>query len=201
MSNEESLSRFAADVASAVPPVDAETTGRYGDGLGSESEERQVDALVDYLAERHERYRGVEREVAYPERAARCDLRLADGTPVEAKLLRYWRANGDPEPHAYGHVFSPFDANTLLTDAKRLSESGFDRPGGLLGLFYERAPDDPVTVPESPERFGAETLARKAVVDLDFWYDLNASVAAIERFDGLRHPVHRRGAAIAWALE
>jgi|APHM01.1.fsa_nt_gi hypothetical protein len=67
-------------------------------------------------------YRTVEREVAYlaPNSSERYDLRLPDGTPAEAKLLRHWRANDDPEDYIYTHVLSPFHENTLLTDAKQL---------------------------------------------------------------------------------
>jgi len=91
---------------------------------------------------------------------------LTDGTPVKAKLIRYWRGNGDPEPTMYGHVFSPFHRNTLLTDARRLRASSFGDRSGLLGLFYTRAADDPETVEALPERYAAEDIAEKAVREL-----------------------------------
>jgi len=139
MSEHPSLEQFTRDITSVLSVVDSETTGQYGDGVGSEGEERQLDLLVDALRETDDRYHDLEREFPYPESTERCDLVLPDGTPIEAKLIRYWRANGDPEPTMYGHVFSPFHRNTLLTDVEKLHESKFDGPTALLGLFYERS--------------------------------------------------------------
>ena len=201
MTSSESLSQFTVDVASVIPIVDAETTGQYGPGLGSESEPRQVQLILDALQERTNGYEHVSREVEYPDRNARCDLRLPDGTPVEVKLLRYWRANGDPEPHMYTHVFSPFSSNTLLTDARRLATSTFEQHGGLLGLFYERRSSDSTTVRESPDLFTAEKLAEKVIHDLEFWYGIDARICRLESVDGLRHPVHQRGTVITWVLD
>jgi hypothetical protein len=120
-----SLDQLTEDIANAMPAVDRETTGQYGDGLGSEDEERQLDLLLTHLRTTDERYEQVDREVSYPNGTGNCDLVLPTGMPVEAKLIRYWRANGDPEPTMFGHVFSPFHRNTLLTDARRLRESSF----------------------------------------------------------------------------
>jgi hypothetical protein len=191
------------DLAAAVPAVDARTTGQYGDGLGSETEERQVELLLEHLREVNDRYRGVDREVPYPDGSGRCDLVLPDGTPVEVKLIRYWRASGDPEPTMYAHVFSSFHSNTLLTDAVRLRESAFEAPYGLLGLFYARAEDDPETVESLPERYTAGDVAEKVVHEVEYWYDTDASVCRISRsrFDGLRHVVHGRGAVVSWFVE
>ena len=201
MSEGFALETLAGDLATAVPAVDAETTGQYGDGLGSESEERQLDLLLAHLREADDRYRAVEREVPYPDGSGRCDLVLPDGTPVEAKLIRYWRANGDPEPNMYGHVLSPFHSNTLLTDVARLRKSGFERPYGLLGLFYARAGNDPEPVEALPERYTAGEVAEKVVHEVDYWYGAEASVCEISRFGGLRHPVHGRGAVVAWLID
>lgn len=57
----------------------------------------------------------------------------------------------------YGHAFSPFHRNTLLTDAHRPHASVFGERSGLLGLFYTRADDDPETVealPDALQQFG-----------------------------------------------
>jgi hypothetical protein len=195
------LETLTEDLAAAVPAVDAETAGQYGDGLGSETEARQVELLLEHLRGVDDRYRGVDREVPYPDSSGRCDLLLPTGTPVEAKLIRYWRANGDPEPNMYTHVFSPFHRNTLVTDAARLQDSTFEASCGLLGLFYARSDDDPETVESLPERYTAEGIAETVVRDLDHWYGTGASVCGISRFDGLRHAVHGRGAVISWVLE
>lgn len=201
MTEQLSLDVLTEDIAAAIPAVDAETTGQYGDGLGSETEERQIESVLDHLRNGDERYEAVEREVAYPDRDGRCDLVLPTGTRVEAKLIRYWRANGDPEPTMYGHVFSPFHRNTLLTDARRLHTSESDGRSGLLGLFYARDADDPETVEALAERYTATDIAEKIVRDIEYWYDAEASVCRIAEFDGLRHTVHGQGAAISWLVE
>lgn len=195
------LRDLTEELAEVVPDVDSETTGQYGDGLGSEDEERQFELLLNRLQERDARYQAIEREVAYPERSGKCDLMLPDGTPVEAKLIRYWRANGDPEPTMYGHVFSPFHRNTLLTDTARLHDAAFDERGGLLGLFYTRADGDSKTVEALPERYTAADIAEKVVYDIDYWYDVEAGVCHIAEFGGLQHTVHGQGAAISWLID
>jgi hypothetical protein len=200
MSERVTLETLTKDLARAVPAVDAATTGQYGDGLGSETEERQIDLLLEHLRGTDDRYREVEREVPYPDGSGRCDLVLPDGTPVEVKLIRYWRANGDPEPTMYTHVFSPFHPNTLLTDAARLRESAFEAPYGLLGLFYARSEDDPEPVEALPERYTAEEIAERVVHDLEYWHDADARVCGISHFDGLRHTVHGRGSVVSWLI-
>jgi hypothetical protein len=201
MTAEAQLEQFAEDIAGVIERVDAETEGQYGDGLGSEDEERQVDLLLEALQETTSRYRETQREVRYPNRSERCDLLLPENIPVEAKLLRYWRANGDLEDYMYTHVFSPFHGNTLMTDAKTLHESNFESPGGLLGLFYARGAEDSASVRANPDLFTAENLAQKVVEDIDYWYDFDAEVCAIAHFDGLQHTIQRRGAVITWSIE
>lgn len=195
-----SLTRLATDIASVISDVDAQTTGQYKDGIGSEDEERQVELLVDSLKEHDPWYQAVSQEVPYPTTGERCDLQLPDGTPVEVKLIRYWRANGDPEDYMPKQVLSPFHKNTLLTDAQRLSVSKFEESGGLLGLFYKRADEDPITTAH-PERFTAEDLAEKLRQDIEYWYDCTATVECVARFSGLQHPVQSQGAAITWGID
>lgn len=197
----ETLSRFTEDLAAVLPDVDANTTGQYGAGIGSKDEPEQLRRLLAALRETDAWYGDLDREVAYPDGAGRCDLVLPDGTPVEAKLLRYWRANGDPEPHMYTHVFSPFATNTLLTDAQRVTDFAADDTGALLGLYYDRAADDPTTVSSLPKRYTPADLAAKVVADIEFWYDLDATVAAINRVAELQHRVHKRAAVITWTIE
>ncbi|WP_435123767.1 hypothetical protein [Halobaculum sp. D14] len=196
-----SLEVFTGAIADAVPAVDRNTTGQYGDGLGSENEERQVELLLDHLRQTDDRYEEVNREVPYPDSTEKCDLVLPNGMPVEAKLIRYWRANGDPEPAMYRHVFSPFHQNTLLTDARRLHASEFSERSGLLGLFYKRADDNPETVEALPERYSAADIAEKVVDDIEHWYEIDANVCCIADFDSLQHTVHGAGAVISWIVE
>lgn len=200
MSSEEALTRLADDIATVIPTVDASTKGQYGDGIGSEDEPRQVELLVDELQRHSARYQGTQQEVPYHDGSGSCDLVLPGETPVECKLLRYWRANGDSEDYMPKQVFSPFHENTLLTDAQKLSESGFERDGGLLGLFYKRSDSDPESVANLSERFTAERLAEKTARDIKYWFDIDVDVCGVAEFDGLRHPVQAQGAAITWQI-
>lgn len=200
MSSEEALTRLADDIATVIRTVDANTEGQYGDGIGSEDEPRQVELLVDELQRHTSRYQGTRQEVPYPNGSGRCDIVLPGEIPVECKLIRYWRANGDSEDNMPKQVFSPFHENTLLTDAQKLSTSGFERDGGLLGLFYKRSDDDPVSVANLPEWFTAERLAEKTARDIAYWFDIDIQVCEVAAFDGLQHPVQAQGAAITWQI-
>lgn len=201
MTSEVSLEELTGDMAEVIRTVDSRTTGQYGDGIGSENEERQIELLLQDLREQDSRYEAVKREVSYPGSSERCDLMLPDGTPVEAKLIRYWRANGDPEPNMVKHVFSPFHRNTLLTDAHSLDKSDLGERGGLLGLFYKRADDDPETVAALPERYTADDIADKITEDIGYWYDVEAEVCEIAHFSGLQHSIHKQGAVISWSIK
>lgn len=103
-------------------------------------------------------------KVSYPNGAGKCDLMMANETTVQAKMIRHWRVNGDPELSMYGHLVSPFHRNTLLTDARRLQEAVFGERSGLLRQFYTRIDDDLKTVEALPERYMAADLAKKAVL-------------------------------------
>ncbi|QAU11660.1 hypothetical protein EKH57_02150 [Halorubrum sp. BOL3-1] len=200
MDSKSALTQLANDIAAVISTVDANTEGQYGDGIGSENEPRQVSLLIDELQHHSEKYRGTQQEVAYPDDPGSCDLVLPEGTPVECKLLRYWRANGDSEDYMPKQVFSPFHGNTLLTDAQKLSMSEFDRDGGLLGLFYKRSASDPESVANLPGRFTAEWLADKTASDIEYWFDIDVEICSVADFSGLQHPVQSQGAAITWQI-
>ncbi len=127
------LTQLASDIATVLPDVDSKTKGQYGEGIGSENEERQLDLLFDALKEYDSEYDAVKREVSYPSTAERCDIQLPDRTPVEAKLIRYWRANGDPEHHMPKQVFSPFHENRYHGEHGRIVDILEDEAGTLTG--------------------------------------------------------------------
>lgn len=193
MSASHLLDRFAQDVAAVVPGVDAQVSHeRYGDGIGGFEEPRQVEFIVEEL--RDSGYT-IETEVPYPNQSQRCDIVLDPGVhriPIEAKLLRFNRANGDIEPTAYDSIFSPL-SGSLVADARKLADSGFDLPGGLLGLYYERGDEDaPV--------FNPDRLAEKVANDVEYWFDLTVDPNAIVELPELRHRVHRKGAVLTWEV-
>jgi hypothetical protein len=88
-----------------------------------------------------------------------------------------------------------------LADAKRIHESGFEKPGGLLGLFYKRGSGDPTPVEELPEKFTATELAEKVAQDIEYWYEFDTEVCKIAPFRGLQHEIHQQGAVITWVVD
>ncbi|MDS0301174.1 hypothetical protein NDI76_20770 [Halogeometricum sp. S1BR25-6] len=190
------LDQFARDVADVIPQIDATAEHyRWQPGIGAFDEEEQVERLVERLGQQSTSYEVTETEASYPNSGQRCDILLeSDGSqiPIEAKLLRFYRDNGDIEPAAYSTVYSPF-SNSLVADAKKLAESGFGTGRGLLGLYYEPA-DGPFPLMD------ATKLAEKVVRDVAYWYDLPLKTRTIADFTGLRHPIHQQGAVITWEL-
>jgi hypothetical protein len=196
----ELLQEISNDFASVIPSVDEEAThDRWDPGIGPFEEERQLEMILDRLAARGNVPNNIEREVSYPESGRRCDIVVRDGEieiPIEAKLLRFRLDNGNIDPNMYKSVFSPFPERTsssLLTDAQKLTESEFASPCGLLGIYYEKEN-------EEYEQLRANRIAEKFKMDVEYWFDLDIEVAAIERFEGLRHPHHQRGTVISWKL-
>lgn len=76
--------------------------------------------LVDKLERHSARYQGTRQEMPYLSGSGSCDIAPPDDIPVECKLLRYWRANGDSEDYKPKQVFNPFHGNTLLTKHRNL---------------------------------------------------------------------------------
>jgi hypothetical protein len=194
------LQRVARDFADVIPQVDADAQhDRWKAGIGPFEEEKQIEMILEELADQVTRIEGIQREVTYPDSQRRCDLVIESDSvrlPVEAKLLRFRRDNGNIDPNMYKSVFSPFperSSSSMLTDAKKLVESDFTQPTGLLGLYYEK--DN-----EAYEQLRGETIAEKFAQDVSYWYDIEIETTAIARFDGLQHPHHQHGAVITWLL-
>jgi len=192
------LRGIADDFASVIPEIDARAEhDRWQAGIGPFEEDRQVEMVRD--AVKQDTSYSIETEAPYLDGGQRVDLFIESeetGIPVEAKLLRFRYDNGNIDPNSFAKVFSPFPertTSTLLTDARKLHEAGFEERGGLLGLYY--APVD-----EFYERMSAEVIAEKFVLDVDYWYDFEVETRNVAHFDGLRHPVHQEGAVITWEI-
>jgi hypothetical protein len=192
------LEQLADDFASVVPAVDAEAEhDRWQAGIGPFEEDRQVEMLQEAVD--GDTSYSIETEAPYLDGGQRVDIFIESeetGIPVEAKLLRFRYDNGNIDPNSFAKVFSPFPertTSTLLTDAQKLHEAGFDEKGGLLGLYYE-------PVDESYERMTPEAIAEKFAIDVGYWYDFDVETRAIAHFEGLRHPVHQQGAVITWEI-
>lgn len=195
---EELLTDLSTEFAQAIPRIDAEAEHeRWQPGIGPFEEERQLEFLHQELpAELRDK---VTLEARYPDSSKWCDLLVEfreDRVPIEAKLVRFRRDNGDIEPTAFNRVFSPFPGQSpsLLTDVKDLYQSEFPGPAGLLGLYYTSSD-------ESFEQLRDHLIAEKVVLDADYWYGIQLQLVEIARFDRLRHPVFDSGAIIMWYLE
>lgn len=192
------LEQLADDFASAVPSVDTRAEhDRWQAGIGPFEEDRQVEMLRE--AVEGETSYSIETEEPYLDGGQRVDMLVESGdtkAPVEAKLLRFRYDNGNIDPNSFPKVFSPFPeqtTSTLLTDAQKLDEAGFEENGGLLGLYYQ--PED-----ERYERMSAEAVAEKFCLDVEYWYDFEVATRNVAHFRGLRHPIHEQGAVITWEL-
>ena len=198
MSSSELLRRLADDFASAIPNIDANAEhDRWQAGIGPFEEERQIEMLRETIV--GETSYSIETEVPYVDKGQKVDLYIENqdlGIPVEAKLLRFRYDNGNIDPNSFAKVFSPFPestTSTLLTDALKLRNAGFEERGGLLGLYYE-------PVDEPYERMGPETIADKFCLDVNYWYNCEVETKRVSHFKGLQHPVHQQGAVITWEI-
>ncbi|WP_439028430.1 transcriptional regulator [Haloarchaeobius sp. DT45] len=194
------LQKLASDFAGAIPTVDIDAEHeRWDPGIGPFEEEKQLEMILAEMADSGARPDYIDTEEPYPGSRRRCDL-VIEGLDcrisVEAKLLRFRRDNGNIDPNMYKSVFSPFPeqrSSSLLTDSRKLVDSGFELPSGLLGIYYEK--DE-----EEYEQLTAEQIAEKFERDVEFWYDFDIETVAIEKFDGLQHSHFGHGAVIAWIL-
>jgi hypothetical protein len=193
----EQLARTFADV---IPAVDESAThSRWKPGIGPFEEENQIQMILDEVERRGYTEEPIKHEEPYPETGRRVDLLLesaGSSIPIEAKLIRFRRDNGNIDPNMYKSVFSPFperSSSTMLTDCQKLSESGFSFPCGVLGLYYERNQED-------YKELRAERIAEKFTLDVEYWYNIPIETVCVQSFSGLRHPHHQHGAVIAWEL-
>lgn len=196
MSSAARLAQLAEDIAAAIPEIDATVSHEnYGNGLGGFEEPRQVEMIVEMLEAKDAYHDALRTEVPYPDSRKQCDLVLETENgqmPIEAKLLRFNRANGTVEPGTYSSIFSPV-SNSVVSDAAKLFESSFGVSGGLLGIYYERGD-------ETAPVYDPHRLAEKTVTDIDYWFDIDVETRAVSEFEGLRHEVHRRGAVVTWEV-
>ncbi len=184
------LTTLAESFAEHIREADREGDERrdYGPGIGPHEERDQLEALVERVGSEDTPVARLDTELPYPGRNERCDLVVSTAEariPVEAKLLRFRRANGTDEPEGDAKVVSPIKPSGLLvTDSEKLRTSGFRSAGGLLGIRYsagtEGTPADATRLAEEVRRDGS------------FWYGFDPETVAVESVDG--------GAIIAWAL-
>jgi hypothetical protein len=109
---EQVLVSLAESFADLINEVDQRIAERrdYGPGIGPHREQNQLAALVERMETEHTPITQIETELPYPGGGKRCDLVVSTDdirVPIEAKLLRFRRANGNDESEGYAKGFSP----------------------------------------------------------------------------------------------
>jgi hypothetical protein len=121
-----------------------------------------------------------------------CDLCLgapvAEEWAIEVKMLRLMGDNGKLNDNMTMHILSPYPAHrSALTDCTKLitSQLGSRKAVLIYGYDYPDWPMDPVIN-------AFEALASRQVKLAD---------SAVASFNGLVHPVHRRGRVFGWQVQ
>lgn len=162
-------------------------------GLGPHTEAATISLLMKELAGRYpDRYAAFALGVPYPKiKRQKCDLCIGT-TPlwtwaIEVKLVRFLGDNGRPNDNILMHVLSPYaEHRSALTDCSKLLSSGIHGRKGILIYGFEH--DD---WPLGPAVDAFEVLAGARV---------RLGQRAAASFEGLVHPIHRRGIVFAWEL-
>jgi hypothetical protein len=121
----------------------------------------------------------------------KCDLLVTPSGgrswAVEVKMLRLMGDNGKPNDNMLMHILSPYpNHNSALTDCQKLAASDFS--GSLAVLIYAYDYD---ALPMEPAVEAFEQLAVQRV---------RLRPRQVASFDGLIHPVHRRGGVFVWEV-
>lgn len=186
---------LARDFADGMMLADARapTWGSYRPGLGPHTEVQTVALVITELARRYPaNYGTVQTGVPYPNAPRqKCDLLISPGEgrswAIEVKMLRFMGDNGKPNDNMLIHILSPYPKHrSALTDCQKLIASGFEQPNGILiyGYDYDDWPMEPAVV-------AFEQLAR---------YRIQLGPRYFASFDGLIHPIHRRGGVFVWEI-
>lgn len=193
------IKTIVADFAKAIRAVDhlrpVWTSSRSGNaylpGIGPHPETETVRLVTDRLSTSHpERYSPYALGVPYPSGSRqKCDWVIGDPPrwAIEVKMLRLMGDNGKPNDNMLMHILSPYPVNrSALTDVSKLQESGFACRRAVLiyGFDYSDLLMEPAL--QAFERL-AEALAP-------------LSPRSEASFEGLVHPIHQRGSAVAWEI-
>jgi hypothetical protein len=188
--------RLAGDFAAGLRLADARGPrwGAYQPGIGPHTEPQTVALVLAELRREHPAlYGAVQIGVPYPNSPRqKCDLLISPSGgrswAVEVKMLRLMGDNGKPNDNMLMHILSPYPSHrSALTDCQKLAASGFS--GSLAALIYGYDYD---ALPMEPAVEAFEQLAERRV-------RLGPRQAA--SFDGLIHPVHRRGGVFVWEVD
>jgi len=195
------LAEFVTDFARGMESVDSRlprainqrSKVAFQPGIGPHTEIATVELVMDELAfTSAESYGHFRIGLPYEEGSRqKCDLALGKHPSwewlIEVKMIRMLGDNAKPNDNLPTHILSPYRAHrSALTDCAKLESSGIAGRKAIVMYGYE--PDE---WPLDPLVSAFECLATHRV---NLGRRLKAS------FDGLVHPVHRRGAVYAWEI-
>lgn len=195
------LPALVRDFAEAIKAVDRHgpvainqrSKQPFQPGLGPHTEAATISLLMKELSGRYpDRYADFGMGVRYPKLARqKCDLCIGIAPSwkwaIEVKLVRFLGDNGRPNDNILMHLLSPYaEHRSALTDCSKLLNSGIEGRKGILIYGFEH--DD---WPLGPAVDAFEILASARV---------RLGQRASSDFEGLVHPIHRRGKVFAWEL-
>jgi hypothetical protein len=184
-----------AEVDAGGPTAVNQRSGvAFQPGIGPHTEANTVKLVMGCLAaSKPDEYGQFSLGVRYSDGSRQaCDLCLGQGPEwqwaVEVKMLRLMGDNGKPNDNILMHILSPYpEHRSALTDCRKLQSSGLGDHQAVMifGYDYDGWPMEPAI-----EAF--EALAGR-------WVSLGSRQHAA--FEGLVHPIHRRGGVFAWELQ
>ena len=192
------LKNFVKDFAKSMEVVDkilppaknARSGEEYEKGIGPYQEKLLIEHVVSNMKQENaELYKSTDLEVKYPNDRKRCDVVLNNNLFIEVKAVRKMRNNGVHEEFLVNHILSPYEADkSFLTDTKKLLDSSFNGQKAVVmyGYDYPNFPIDLI--------LGCfELLAEKYFCKLTGQYE--------HSFDGLIHPIHKKGKVKGYLLD
>ena len=192
------LQNFVKDFAKSMEVVDkilppaknARSGEEYEKGIGPYQEKLLIEHVVSNMKQENaELYKSTDLEVKYPNDRKRCDVVLNNNLFIEVKAVRKMRNNGVHEEFLVNHILSPYEADkSFLTDTKKLLDSSFNGQKAVVmyGYDYQDFPIDLI--------LGCfELLAEKYFCKLTEQYE--------HSFDGLIHPIHKKGKVKGYLLD
>lgn len=193
------LETIVSDFAISIHAVDhlrpAWTSSRSGNaylpGIGPHPETETVRLVTDALStSQPERHSSYALGVPYPSGSRqKCDWVIGDPPfwAIEVKMLRLMGDNGKPNDNMLMHILSPYPLHrSALTDVSKLQESGFACRRAVLIYGFDY-PD----LPMEPAIQAFECLAQRLAA---------ISPRHEATFEGLVHPIHQHGRAMAWEI-
>lgn len=195
------LDTFASDFASAIVAVDrtcpiavnTRTNVVFQPGIGPHGEAKTIEMVMAELRGMYpDRYGAYSLGVPYPNNPRqKCDLCIGtDGDwafAIESKLLRMLGDNGKPNDNMLMHILSPYETHrSALTDCAKLARSGFASRTAVLIYGFE---SDEYPLEQAVSAFQILANARVPL-----------GKRCESRFEGLRHPIHARGAVYCWEV-